>query len=99
MLNAYYGADYKAARAHGIRTGSYHFFSTKSAGTAQAKYFLKYSRFLKGDLPPVLDVEPSDAQIAAMGGAAVMFHHIRACDTLYQPSIRQHLYALSPRLR
>ena len=78
VLNAYYVADYKAARAHGIRTGTYHFFSTKSAGTAQAKYFLKYSRFLKGDLPPVLDVEPSDAQIAAMGGAAVMFHHIRA---------------------
>ena len=26
VLNAYYEADYKAARAHGIRTGTYHFF-------------------------------------------------------------------------
>ena len=26
VLNAYYEADYKAARAHGIRTGTYHSF-------------------------------------------------------------------------
>ena len=78
VLNTYYEADYKAARVHGIRTGTYHFFSTKSAGVAQADYFLKCSKFNKGDLPPVLDVEPTDAQIVAMGGPKVMFHHIRA---------------------
>ena len=78
VLNTYYEVDYKAARAHGIRTGTYHFFSTKSAGVAQADYFLKCSKFNKGDLPPVLDVEPTDAQIVAMGGPKVMFHHIRA---------------------
>lgn len=78
VLNDYYQADYAAARSHGIRTGTYHFFSTTSAGAAQADYFLKCSRFSKGDLPPVLDVEPTDAQIAAMGGAEVMFRHIRA---------------------
>ena len=39
VLNAYYEADYKAARAHGIRTGTYHFFSTMSPGAAQAAYF------------------------------------------------------------
>lgn len=77
VLNTYYEVDYKAARAHGIRTGTYHFFSTKSAGVAQADYFLKCSKFNKGDLPPVLDVEPTDAQIVAMGGPKVMFHHIR----------------------
>ena len=78
VLNAYYEADYKAARAHGIRTGTYHFFSTTSAGAAQAEYFLKCSKFNKGDLPPVLDVEPTDAQIVAMGGPEVMFRHVRA---------------------
>ena len=78
VLNTYYEADYKAARAHGIRTGTYHFFSTMSPGAAQAAYFLKCSKFNKGDLPPVLDVEPTDAQIVAMGGPKVMFHHIRA---------------------
>ena len=51
VLNAYYEADYKAARAHGIRTGTYHFFSTMSPGAAQAAYFLKCSKFYKGDLP------------------------------------------------
>ena len=45
VLNTYYEADYKAARAHGIRTGSYHFFSTMSPGAAQAAHFLKCSKF------------------------------------------------------
>ena len=84
MLNTYYEADYKAARAHGIRTGTYHFFSTMSPGAAQAAYFLKCSKFNKGDLPPVLDVEPTDAQIVAMGGAEVMFRNIRAWMSLVQ---------------
>ena len=84
MLNTYYEADYKAARAHGIRTGSYHFFSTMSPGAAQAAHFLKCSKFNKGDLPPVLDVEPTDAQIVAMGGAEVMFRNIRAWMSLVQ---------------
>ena len=84
VLNTYYEVDYKAARAHGIRTGTYHFFSTKSAGVAQVDYFLKCSKFNKGDLPPVLDVEPTDAQIVAMGGPKVMFHHIRAWMSLVQ---------------
>ena len=84
VLNAYYEADYKAARAHGIRTGTYHFFSTMSPGAAQAAYFLKCSKFYKGDLPPVLDVEPTDAQIVAMGGAGVMFRNIRAWMSLVQ---------------
>ena len=84
VLNTYYEADYKAARAHGIRTGTYHFFSTMSPGGAQAAYFLKCSKFNKGDLPPVLDVEPTDAQIVAMGGAEVMFRNIRAWMSLVQ---------------
>lgn len=78
VRNAYYATDYAEARRQGIRTGTYHFFSTTSPGAAQAAYFLKCSRFGKGDLPPVLDVEPSDAQIAKMGGAAAMFRNIRA---------------------
>ena len=78
VLNAYYLTDYAEARRHGIRTGTYHFFSTTSPSAAQADHFLKCSRFGKGDLPPVLDVEPSDAQIAGMGGAEAMFRSIRA---------------------
>lgn len=81
VRNAYYLTDYAEARRHGIRTGTYHFFSTTSPGGAQAGHFLQCSRFGKGDLPPVLDVEPSDAQIARMGGAAAMFRSIRAWMT------------------
>jgi lysozyme len=52
-----YREHYNNARKHGIIVGSYHFFSYKSSGKAQAKHFISVARFQKGDLPPVLDVE------------------------------------------
>ena len=77
ITNKYYADDYAQARKHHIPIGAYHFFSLKSSGAAQAQHFIKNTKFLKGDLPPVLDVEPSDAQIAAAGGPEKMFQQIR----------------------
>ena len=78
VLNAYYATDYKQARVHGVRTGTYHFFSTISPGAAQAEFFLRNSMLSKGDMPPVLDVEPTDWQIKHMGGPEVLFRSVRA---------------------
>lgn len=77
VRNRYFAADYAAARKHGYRTGAYHFFSTKTSGRQQAINFLRHSRYTKGDLPPVLDLEPTDAQIRKMGGIDNLFHHAR----------------------
>lgn len=77
VRNPYYLADYRQARSHGIPCGAYHFFSPTSPASKQANYFLKYSKFSKGDFPPVLDVEPTHAQIKKMGGADAMFSRIR----------------------
>ena len=77
IRNAYFNNDYTQARKNGIRAGAYHFFSVRSSGQDQAEYFLKNTHFNKGDLPPVLDVEPSNAQIRQMGGDSIMFSHIR----------------------
>lgn len=77
VFNKYYQEDYRQARQHGLAVGTYHFFSTTSPASKQAEYFLKNSRFHKGDIPPVLDVEPSDANIHAMGGIEVLFHAVR----------------------
>lgn len=77
VRNKYYPGDYVQARKHGIRTGAYHFWSVRTSGASQAEFFLKNTRFNKGDLPPVLDIEPSKAQIEQMGGAENMFRHIR----------------------
>lgn len=83
VLNKYYANDYKQSRAHGYRTGTYHFFSTTSTASQQAAHFLKNSRYTKGDMPPVLDVEPSDAQIAKMGGDAVLMAAMKQwCETV-----------------
>lgn len=77
IKNKYYAADVAAARKRGIAVGAYHFFSTRVSGKAQARYFLKHAAPRKGDLPPVLDVEPYDSQIVKMGGAKVMFREIK----------------------
>ncbi|MBR1502760.1 MAG: glycosyl hydrolase family 25 [Prevotella sp.] len=77
VRNKFYVNDYAQARKHGIRAGAYHFFSVKSSGAAQAKHFIRNTLFREGDLPPVLDIEPSNAQIRQMGGPEAMFSHIR----------------------
>lgn len=77
IRNQYYVNDYAKARKQGIRTGAYHFWSMRRSGTDQAQYFIRNTLFRNGDLPPVLDVEPSDAQIRQMGGEEKMFAHIR----------------------
>lgn len=77
IRNPYYKADYQQARKHGFRTGAYHFFSTKTAASAQANHFMRNTFLRHGDMPPVLDVEPTDAQIKAMGGTAALFRAIR----------------------
>ncbi len=89
ILNRYYADDIKQARQHKIPVGAYHFFSTQRRGKEQAKYFLENSDLQPGDLPPVLDIEPYDHQIKAMGGAEVMFREVsdwvrmveKACGT------------------
>lgn len=44
-------------KKHAIVRGAYHFFSYKSTGALQAKYYISNVTLSKGDLPPVLDVE------------------------------------------
>ena len=77
IKSKYYTADYRQARRRGIKVGNYHFFSTRSPALAQARWYLKNSKYQKGDFPPVLDVEPSDARIRAMGGPEALFKAVR----------------------
>ena len=78
VRNRYFATDYLTAKKHGYRTGAYHFFSAKSGGRAQARYFCGNTHYAYGDLPPVLDIEPTPAQIRKMGGVQAMFTQIRA---------------------
>ena len=77
IVNRYFSSDYENCRRRSIPVGAYHFFSTKQTPHEQASHFLKSARFQRGDLPPMLDIEPSDAQIMQMGGPEVMFRNIR----------------------
>lgn len=77
VMNPYFNSDYEMARKKGIRVGAYHFFSTTSPGYKQAWEFLKKTKIQKGDLAPVLDVEPNDWQVKTMGGAEVLLNNVR----------------------
>ena len=77
VRNRYYRADYLQARRRGIPVGAYHFFSLRSDASAQARHFVRHSLFRRGDLPPVLDVEPTDSQIRAIGGPEELFRRVR----------------------
>jgi lysozyme len=68
-----YASYFKEAKSRGILVGGYHFFSYQSAGSHQAKHFLKNLNLAKGDIIPVLDVEfrkkmNSDKWIRENGG-------------------------------
>mgnify|MGYP002852674507 FL=1 len=77
IVNQYFAADYQAAHKQQIPVGAYHFFSTRQTPREQAAHFLLNTRFRRGDLPPMLDIEPSDALINAMGGPEALFESIR----------------------
>ena len=77
IRNRYFMSDYMKAKKQGIHVGAYHFFSMKSSPVLQARYFVNHTLFRKGDFPPVLDVEPTDAQIKAIGGSEVLMNRIR----------------------
>lgn len=76
VTNRYYAADAAAARHAGVRVGAYHFFSTSLGAQAQVDHFLATARPAVGDLPPMLDLEPFDSQIAAAGGIAAVFQGV-----------------------
>lgn len=75
VVNKFYKKDRFQAHRHGYPVGAYHFFSTRP-GNRQAAHFLKQATPRRGDLPPMLDVELTDAQIRSMGGAQAMFREI-----------------------
>ena len=78
IRNPFYVHDYAAARKAGIPIGAYHFYSTRASGEAQAQHFIRNTLFRQGDLPPVLDIEPSARDIQRGGGPGVMWRNIRA---------------------
>ena len=77
IRNRYFASDYAQARRQGFKVGAYHFFSLKTTPKEQAAYFLKFARIAANDFPPVLDVEPTDAQIKQIGGDDELIRRIR----------------------
>ena len=77
IRSRFYQQDARDARRHGIKVGAYHFMSPIS-GKRQAQWFLRHTPIKDEDLPPVLDVELTEKQIAKMGGKSAMYREILA---------------------
>ncbi len=57
FVDPYFAGNWAAARAAGVRTGAYHFFSLCSSGQDQADAFLRTAPPGTAALPPALDLE------------------------------------------
>ena len=49
--------NFEQSLEYGFTRGAYHFYSVHSPADQQARFFMHNVKLLKGDLPPVLDVE------------------------------------------
>ena len=76
LYNKYYKVDLGGALRNGLHAGAYHFFSTYTPPAEQAAFFLKQTHGKRGDLAPMLDVEPSHKQIERIGGRDVLFNRM-----------------------
>lgn len=57
FLDENYSENIAAARAAGLVCSSYHFYNPGTSPGKQADFFISHASVLKGDLPPVLDIE------------------------------------------
>lgn len=76
IQSKYYTGDLASARRHGIPVAPYHFWSCLKSGAEQARYFIKYAHLGNITMPPMLDVEPTAAQIAKSGGPKKMLQEV-----------------------
>lgn len=53
----YFNVNWRSAKEYGFYRGAYHFFDPHQNPEEQMNYFFKKVKLLKGDLPPMLDVE------------------------------------------
>lgn len=72
ILDENFNQNFFNAKKYGFLRAAYHFYSTTSSAKAQAKYFCKMVHLEEGDLPPILDIEPTPEQISSIGGKAAL---------------------------
>ena len=77
LIDENFNENFYQARQNDIIRGAYHFFSPLSDARKQARFFLKNTNVQANDLPPVLDVEPTDREISKGGGEQKLFESIR----------------------
>lgn len=65
MRDAYYADNQAAAHEHGVVFGAYHFYSVQADAKAQAENYIHAANLQKGDMVPVLDVEPYKNRLPA----------------------------------
>lgn len=73
FVDPYYEANYKAAKAAGLRVGGYHFAHPKNSALQELGFFLSHLKLEKGDLKPALDLEVQEVSWANVHAFASAF--------------------------
>lgn len=63
MRDSYYRRNKQGCREHDILFGAYHFYSLQASATEQANNYIQYSQLQRGDILPVVDIEPIDGRL------------------------------------
>lgn len=63
MRDSYYNRNKQGCREHNILFGAYHFYSLQAPATEQAENYIQYSKLQKGDIIPIVDIEPVDGRL------------------------------------
>ena len=62
LRDSRYESNYSEAKKCGKLCGAYHFLTMNVSGKAQAEFFIQNTVLVKGDFPPVLDLEKNSAE-------------------------------------
>ena len=76
--------NFNQAREYGFTRGAYHFYSTQSSAKEQAEHFIRHVQLLKGDLPPVLDVEKKPKELSDAQFKSSVLEWLNRVEAHYQ---------------
>ncbi len=57
IIDPFFKKNWEQIKEHNLLRGSYLYFHPNKNAAAQAKFFIKHTELLSGDLPPVIDIE------------------------------------------
>jgi lysozyme len=98
MVDGKFRANWRQSKVAGMPRGAYHFFNASRSGKVQADNFIETVDLIKGDLPPVLDVETinstskKDLQQRVLEWLSIVENHYNVKPIIYTNAVFYETY-------